>query len=207
MSDGAPRSAIERVHERFVVSRRSRVLSTHAADMLPLEARVLDVGCGDGRLAALIKQQRPDLTMVGIDVLARPTPFIPVELFDGTTIPYEAGSFDAVMFVDTLHHTADPNVLLREGARVAKRGVLIKDHTRDGWLAGPTLRFMDRVGNARHGVALPHVYWPKAEWMRAFGSLGLKLEDWRPRLGLYPWPASAVFERTLHFMAWLEKRA
>ena len=202
----APRNAVERVHERFIVTRRGRVLSAHAADMLPLEARVLDVGCGDGRLAALIKQQRPDLTIAGIDVLARPGSFIPVELFDGTTIPYEAGSFDAVMFVDTLHHTADPAVLLREGIRVAKRGLLIKDHTRDGLLAGPTLRFMDEVGNARHGVALPHVYWSRSEWMDAFGTLGLRVEDWRPRLGLYPWPGSWVFERALHFMAWLETK-
>jgi SAM-dependent methyltransferase len=205
MSDGKPRTAIEHVHERFVVTRRSQVLAAHAADLLPLEARVLDVGCGDGRLAALIKQQRPDLTITGIDVLARPGAFIPVELFDGTTIPHGPDSFDAVMFVDTLHHTEDPAVLLREGVRVAKRGLLIKDHTRDGWLAGPTLRFMDQVGNARHGVALPHVYWSRAQWMSAFAALGLKLEDWRPELGLYPWPASWVFERTLHFMAWLER--
>jgi hypothetical protein len=66
---------------------------------------------------------------------------------------------------------------------------------------------MDQVGNARHGVALPHVYWPRSEWMRAFESLGLRVEDWRPQLGLYPWPASWVFERSLHFMVWLERKA
>ena len=32
---------------------------------------------------------------------------MPVETFDGKTIPYGDGSFDVVMFVDVIHH-ADP---------------------------------------------------------------------------------------------------
>ena len=55
------------------------------------------------------------------------------------------------MFVDVLHHTDDPMVLLREAGRVASGFVLIKDHTQNGILAGRRLRFMDWVGNARHG--------------------------------------------------------
>ena len=66
-----------------------------------------------------------------------------------------------------------PTVLLREAARVARQGVVIKDHTRDGILAGPILRFMDFVGNAHHGVALPYNYWPRRCWIGAFEELGL----------------------------------
>jgi hypothetical protein len=36
---------------------------------------------------------------------------------------------------------------------------LIKDHTLNGFLAGLTLRFMDWVGNACYGIALPYHYW------------------------------------------------
>jgi hypothetical protein len=108
------------------------------------------------------------------------------------------------MFIDVLHHTPDPMILLREALRVARHALVIKDHTLDGLLASPTLRLMDRVGNTRHGVALPHNYWPKHHWLEAFDSLGLRIGAWTTNLRLYPWPASLVFDRSLHFVARLE---
>lgn len=108
---------------------------------------------------------------------------------------------DVVLFVDVLHHTDDPAVLLREAARVAKRAVILKDHARDAFLSGPTLRFMDWVGNAHHGVALPYNYWSSSQWQKAFRDIGLKSEHWQAKLGLYPFPASLFFDRSLHFVA------
>jgi SAM-dependent methyltransferase len=190
-----------RFHGGYVHNRRSAVLSRRLADLIPHGARVLDVGCGDGLVASLIGQRRADLSLQGIDVLVRPDTLIPVKPFDGQHIDDPAGSFDVVMFVDVLHHTDDPEVLLREAARVAGKTVVIKDHARDGLLAGPTLRLMDWVGNARHGVALPYNYWPRRRWNQAFDHLGLTVESWESRIGLYPWWASWVFGRKLHFVA------
>src|SRR5262249_21303406 len=136
-------------------------------------------------------------------VLVRPTTHIPVKPFAGTNIPHPDASFDAVMFVDVLHHTDDPNVLLREAKRVG-RTIVLKDHFRDGVLANETLRFMDWVGNAHHGVVLPYNYWPRATWDAAFRALAMKPVDLRVELGLYPFPASLIFERGLHFVTRLE---
>ena len=204
MTTGAAERAIERLHEGYVSSRRVRRLSAQLAPLIPERAAVLDVGCGDGLLAALIVRQRPDISLQGLDALVRPKTGIPVRYFDGRVIPYAPGSFDAVLLVDTLHHAEDPMALLREAVRVTRRTLVIKDHTCEGIFAWQTLRFMDRVGNARHGVALPYTYWPKRKWLEAFASLGLTLAEWRQRLGLYPWPANWVFERSLHFIARLD---
>lgn len=195
---------LDQVHGRYVFSRRVRTLADHLAGLLPEGATVLDVGCGDGLLDQRILEQRPDVTIRGIDVLVRPTTHIPVDRFDGSTIPHGDQSFDVVLFVDVLHHTSDPMVLLREAARVCRRAILLKDHTANGLLAVPTLRFMDHVGNARHGVALPYNYWPERRWREAFDQLGLRAAVWKKDLGLYPWPASWVFGRSLHFIARLE---
>jgi SAM-dependent methyltransferase len=165
---------------------------------------VLDVGCGDGRVSQRLLQQRPDLTIQGIDVHVRPQTSIPVVAFDGRTAPYPDGHFDVVLFVDVIHHADDPAELLREGVRVARRLVVIKDHTLEGILAGPTLRFMDHLSNARFGVALPYHYWTRRRWVDAFASLGLAVVSWKDQLGLYFWPASLVFERSLHFVASLQ---
>ncbi len=196
----------DHIHGKFVFGRRVRTLAKHLAAALPGQARVLDVGCGDGQVAWLIMQQRPDLVIAGLDVLLRPHTHIPVTKFDGQTLPYPDGSFDVVMFVDVLHHTDDPLVLLREANRVASKAIVIKDHTANGLLAYPTLRFMDRVGNSRHGVVLPYNYWPKERWLRSFEDLHWQIAAWQKDLGLYPWPASWMFGRSLHFVARLEKK-
>jgi SAM-dependent methyltransferase len=191
-------------HERLVYGRRIEVLARHLAALLPERATVLDVGSGDGLLARRIMDARPDLSITGVDVLARPNAHIPVAIFDGVRLPFDAGSFDATMMVDVLHHVAEQDTLLRELARVARERVVIKDHFVSGVLAHPTLRFMDWVGNARHGVALPYAYWTPARWTRAFADAGLRVVEQRERLGLYPWPAAILFERRLHFIALLE---
>jgi SAM-dependent methyltransferase len=199
-------SLLDTIHGGYVFKRRVRVLSAHLSQLIPPGARVLDVGCGDGLIAKLIMERRPDTRIEGIDVLVRPNTHVPVTQFDGGHIPHEDASFEVVMFVDVLHHTEDPVVLLREARRVARRAVVLKDHCRDGLLAGPTLRFMDWVGNARHGVVLPYNYWPRRQWDAAFAELQLIPEEFRARLSLYPFPASFAFERSLHFIARLGRR-
>ena len=192
------------VHENLVAGRRARLLCSHLADLIHRDSRVLDVGCGDGLIAQLLMQMRSDLSFQGIDVLIRPGTRIPVEAFDGQRIPLENDSFDAVMLIDVLHHAEDPLKLLEEALRVSRNVVLIKDHILEGFLAGPTLRFMDRVGNLRHNVSLRYDYWPRERWVQVFESLGVQVTAWNQCLGLYPWPAKWVFERSLHFLARLE---
>jgi SAM-dependent methyltransferase len=191
-------------HGRFVHSRRVRVLSEQLLPWLPVEAHVLDVGAGDGALAARLAARRPDLHLHCVDVQVRPTSLFPVQLFDGTKLPFPDASFDAVVLVDVLHHTLDPLALLAEVRRVARRRVLLKDHALQGAFAGVTLRLMDWLGNARHGVPLPFNYWPPEAWHETFTRLGLSLATWRQSLGIYPWPAGLLFDRRLHFLAVLE---
>jgi SAM-dependent methyltransferase len=184
---------LNRLHARAVFGRRVRVLAA------------LDVGCGDGSVAAAVLQARPDVSIAGIDVLIRPETRIHVDAFDGSLIPFEDRSFDVVQFVDVLHHTEDPEVLLREASRVARRAILIKDHLADDFLARPTLRFMDWVGNAGHGVVLPYNYWTRSRWDEAFRRLGLRVEAAIHAVGLYPAPASWLFDRGLHVIWRLER--
>ncbi|SRR6266545_3659106 len=198
-------SILDYIHEKYSYNRRINTLSEHLAEVIPPGARTLDVGCGDGQVAHLIMQKRPDVEIKGIDVLIRPHTRIPVAEFDGQVIPYAKGDFDVVMFNDVLHHTSDPMVLLREAVRVAGTAIVLKDHTRDGILAGMTLKFMDRVGNARHGVALPCNYWTEQQWLKAFETLGLCITTWKRDLRLYPRWADVVCGRSLHFIARLNR--
>ena len=194
-------SAVGWLHQRLVFGRRARTLAGLLSGLLPANARVLDVGCGDGTIDRLILEARPDLRIEGVDVLTRPQTRIPVTPFDGHSLPFRDDEFDVVTFTDVLHHTSDPAVLLREARRTARRFIIVKDHLREGFLAGPTLRFMDWIGNAHHGVALPYNYLSETQWMATLAQCDLQVETWTGAVALYPFPASLVFNRRLHFVA------
>lgn len=199
-------SLLEYLHGGYVQHRRVRVLAQHLTALIGKNTTILDVGCGDGQLAARILEERVDVRIKGIDVLARNQAYIPVDLFNGQTIPHSDHSFDIVMLVDVLHHTEDPMILLRESVRVARGQILIKDHLLDRILAGPTLRFMDCIGNARYGVSLPHNYWPERKWREAFQETGLNIAFWNSDLRLYPKVLDLLFGGALHFITRLDIR-
>ena len=192
------------VHGKLVFNRRVRRLADAIAQRLPPGAHVLDVGCGSGDLAELVMQLRPDVKIEGIDVLVRPDTAIPVRGYDGSHIPFSDGAFDAAMVIDVLHHTDDPQAVLAEIRRVAPV-VIVKDHLREGIAAGLTLRFMDWVGNAAHGVRLPYNYLSQSEWKRIWAKLELAPSGFATSLGLYPRPFSWLFDRSLHFITILSR--
>lgn len=85
------------------------------AESLPPKARILDIGCGNGRNSFYLAEK--GFTAVGIDFSARlitmarnksgwrgkseSLQFIAAEV---AAIPFRAGSFDAALFIATLHH-------------------------------------------------------------------------------------------------------
>jgi SAM-dependent methyltransferase len=167
---------------------------------------VLDVGCGDGLFALTLSKLRPDLRIEGAEAFPRAACRIPVVAFDGSHLPFPPGSFEACLLIDVLHHADEPAALLAEAARVGSGRVIIKDHLREGIAAGPCLRFMDVVGNRRHGVALPFRYYNSDEWERMFAKCNLAAVSRNPVGNLYPFPANLVFGRRLNFVALLRTK-
>jgi ubiquinone/menaquinone biosynthesis C-methylase UbiE len=198
MMVSSAKAILNTAHNSLVFQRRIRVLVGHLAAEIPRNARVLDVGTGDGSIAASIMRARKDIIIDGLDVMVRPSTKIPVARFDGTHIPAADESYDCVMMVDVLHHTLDPAALVREAARVSRHTVLIKDHLLTGLAAGPTLRLMDWIGNRGHDVALPCNYLAQGDWQRIFREIYLKVEHSIEKLNLYPVPLTWLFDRRLH---------
>ena len=197
-------NVVAKLHSSKIHGKRISSLLKNLADLVPQQGRLLDVGCGDGLLASLLAEQTPQCQIQGIDVLVRSQTKIPVQEFDGSRIPMDDNSVDAVMMIDVLHHTDDPEILVREARRVARQWLIIKDHNRNGFMANSTLRLMDWVGNAYNGVALPYNYLSKQEWNELFDRTSLAIETYRPKLGLYGMPGDLVFGRDLHFVARLD---
>jgi SAM-dependent methyltransferase len=200
-----PISWVGRLHQAFVFPRRTRVLSELLAGLLPPDAAVLDIGCGDGTIGNSIARLRPDVCVRGVEFLTRPGCQIECRSFDGSSLPFPDASFDVCLSVDVLHHTQDPNVLLREAARVSRSAVLLKDHLDENFIDNATLRFMDWVGNRPHGVGLTYNYQSRKRWEEHFLRCGLTVVHWSTEVPLYPPPFSLVLGRGLHFITLLKK--
>ncbi|MEO1551023.1 MAG: methyltransferase domain-containing protein [Pseudomonadota bacterium] len=197
---GGVTGLVGKAHSKMIFARRVAVLIEAVGAHVPQGVSLLDVGTGDGQIAQAVGLRAGCTQVRGLDVMVRPETQIPVEVFDGATLPLEDKSVDVVSFVDVLHHTHDPFVLLAEAARVARQAVVIKDHLCQGLLDHVTLRAMDWVGNAPHGVVLPYNYAARETWLDWFEKAHLEVAAFETDLPLYPAPLSWVFGRKLHFI-------
>jgi len=142
-------ATIEQADET-VQERLADVLELRAADLqqramlegylneLPLAtgARILEIGCGTGAVARTLARRFEGSEVVGIDPgalfidrarsRAEGIDGLAFVIGDGRDLPFEDGSFDAVVCHTTLCHIPEPERVLAEALRVARSG---------GWLA------------------------------------------------------------------------
>lgn len=125
----------------FVYKVRSRLEARRVLSQckgLPDDARILDVGCGDGFHLRLLRDYgKATWTCAGVDCDARAVQAARrsgLEVHHGTldeaNLP--PGSFDLVFMVQTIEHVDDPLALVRSIARVLKPGgrlVIVTDNS------------------------------------------------------------------------------
>lgn len=198
---------MRRLHAPVYAS-RSRELVARLLPHLKPHRRVLDVGCGNGTLgrALMDAPDRPEgLVVEGLERVVRGGEPIPVHGYDGRTIPFADGAYDAVILADVLHHEPDPDRLLRECARVAARRLIIKDHQVAGLLAQQRISLLDWAANAPYGVPCLYRYNTPAQWEALPASLGLSPVEIVRSMRLYPWPYRWVFGGRIQYLAVLGK--
>lgn len=181
-------------HARRVHEPRVARLAAALGRQIGSAASLLDVGAGDGTLGRELAVRTGASRVAGVDVLVRPGAAIPIEPYDGVSLPFGDGAFEAVVLSDVLHHTTDPARVLRESLRVAERVVAIKDHFAFGRVSELLLYAMDRAGNAEAGVLSPGHYFSAA----AFADL---VEEAGGRVRSIEWPL-----RVHDFPIWLFTR-
>lgn len=146
-------------------------LAVTVASVAPQARRVLEIGCGDGAMAAALRRVLPGAELLGLD----PGTPSPGRMYDGdphgvefrgiTTAQLLAERpepFDLVVLCDVLHHVADHEreQVLRDAAALTAAGgvVAVKEweqrpgpgtvvaYGADRWVSGdPTVRFMPRA--------------------------------------------------------------
>jgi SAM-dependent methyltransferase len=107
-----------------VMERRSRQLLAHVGPWLPNDGPVLDLGSGTGHVSSMLERER-GLDVITADVsdmhvVGRPPLLIP----DGA-LPFEKGTFSAVLLFFMLAYPDDPAAVLAEAARVTRGPVIV----------------------------------------------------------------------------------
>tara|TARA_R110001592_G_scaffold325611_1_gene605712 strand:+ start:295 stop:930 length:636 start_codon:yes stop_codon:yes gene_type:complete len=193
-----------KLHSHKLGQFRLTSLIRQIAEIIPSKASVLDVGCGNGKLAAGIGSLRSDLRFEGIDLVSVPGAAIPIHYYDGHTIPFPDNSWDVCMANDVLHHCDNPIAILAEMCRVSKSAILLKDHIADNWADRELLKLMDWFGNVGYGTPLPYNYFSSDEWRASFSDLGMAPSQYLTELHLYPPQFLGVLDRKMHFLTLLE---
>ncbi|GAA2570936.1 MULTISPECIES: class I SAM-dependent methyltransferase [Streptomyces] len=99
-----------------------------------VRGRVVDLGCGNGKFIQRLRQDRPDLPLLGLDIAPGILTSVPgpVAVADATRLPLAAESVDAALALHMLYHVPDIPQAIRELARViARDGVLIASTNSD----------------------------------------------------------------------------
>lgn len=199
-------SIIKPLHDP-ILKRRKIKIAEALQFSIPKETKSLaDIGCGDGEITMLLNTTRPEISTEGWDVHPREHCHIPFQLFDGKTLPHQNDHIDITTLVDVLHHDNHPEILLKEVARITKKGILIKDHICANSFDFAKLSFMDWVGNHHYGVHLPYNYLSLKKWDALFEACNLEIKTWTNNLALYPQPLEKIFGGKLHFVALLTKK-
>ena len=125
--EGATDAAITKFVHAFL-----RMLEAHS---------VLDVGTATGRGMYDMKHALPELFLCGVEPVAAlveqaiksgNTSHVSMICGTGEALPFRDASFDVVCEFATLHHAANPNAVVKEMLRVAKKAVIICDSNRFG---------------------------------------------------------------------------
>lgn len=102
---------------------------------------VLDVGSATGRGACFVQEAMPDAFVCGVEPVAALatkarqdalTPRLSIVRASGESLPFPDSSFDAVYEISVLHHVANPDAVVQEMLRIARKAVFVCDSNRFG---------------------------------------------------------------------------
>jgi malonyl-CoA O-methyltransferase len=101
--------------------------------------RVLDVGCGKGRFARVLKERHPMAHIAALDLSEAMLRFVPagIDTCSGTmtSLPFASGSFDCVYATESLEHAVAIDTAVADMCRVLKPGgkLVIIDKNAEHW--------------------------------------------------------------------------
>ena len=134
--------------------------------------RVLDIGSGNGSVTFLLRRRAIRATPLDVKNRSLADDLQPT-LYNGQSMPFATNSFDTALLLTVLHHTSNPQQVIQEARRVARRIVIVED-IYDSRVEQLLTYAMDSVMNLQF-FNHPRQNRPDGEWRDLFASMGLRL--------------------------------
>jgi len=134
--------------------------------------QIVEIGSGPGSLLHVMRTA--GYRVDGLDIRDnsfRPT-LRPI-LYNGDIMPFKNKAYDTALLPTILHHTPEPDLILAEAARIARRLIIVED-VYDGAIMGWITKRFDSLMNLEFR-GHPHSNRTDAEWCRSFESHGFQL--------------------------------
>jgi|SRR3989344_2229236 len=143
-------------------------------DFLDKNGSILDIGSGTCNVCEVLSRKGYKVTPLDIQNLSFIDNVEPV-IYDGKTIPFNEDKFDTSLILCVLHHTLDPERILREAKRVSRNIIVIED-IYDSWFQKCITLFFDSLFTLEF-IGHPHSNKNDKHWRETFAKLGLKIID------------------------------
>jgi len=154
---------------KFDAARKLRWMKQHLTFM----GSHIEIGSGPGSVLDVMRKANYDVDGLDIRDTSYREDLRPV-LYDGESMPFCKHAYDTALLPTILHHTPDPEPIIREAARVAKRVIIIEDVYEGRVMEWLTKRF-DSLMNLEF-IGHPHSNRTDAEWQDTFARLDLSVQ-------------------------------
>ena len=156
---------------------------------------ILDVGCGEGVLTEQWAARMTRARIVGVDLddpklrqdwERRQRPNLEFRAGRGDELPFAGDEFDAATAIEVLEHVPDPEAVLAEMTRVAKRWLLVSVPREPVWRALNVARgaYLRELGNTPGHLN----HWSRRSFAALLGRFGTVVELRSP----LPWTMALV---------------
>ncbi len=141
------------------------IIASFASAIKP-HSRIIDIGAGKGLLAQkMARQFNARVTLV--DVAQYNHTDLPLTVCDSRALAFADDSFDVALLSFVLHHSPNPDAILREALRVAREVIVVENDVR-GKLRGAVTRAIDSWPALRYGTPPFHLTRTREEWLAWF---------------------------------------
>jgi SAM-dependent methyltransferase len=146
-------------------ARADPIIASFASEIKP-DSHIIDIGAGKGLLAQEVAR-RFDAHVTMVDVARYNQTDLPLTVCDSRALAFADNSFDYALLSFVLHHSQNPDQILREALRVARKVIVVENDVR-GKIRGALTRLIDSWPAIRYGTPPCHFTRTHEEWLAWF---------------------------------------